>query len=90
MTIPRIVGLMLVLACVGVALVAIRAERAASNWRIQELQFQANEMRRRLWAQEDELARLRSIPEVRQQAERLNVEAAGGSGPAGRAGSSRR
>ncbi len=73
MTIPRMVGLLLALTVVGLGVVVIRVDEAAISQRIQELQFRQTELRRQLWTQEMELARLRSPDMIRDRAERFGL-----------------
>ena len=75
MTIPRMVGLLVVLAVVGLGVVVIRVDQAAISQRIQDLQFRQTELRRKLWTQEMELARLRSPGMIRDRAERFGLQA---------------
>lgn len=73
MTVPRMVALLIVLAGVGLAVVALRAEQSIIARRIQLLQYRQIEVRRQIWTQEMELARLRSLKEIRQRAPELGV-----------------
>ena len=73
MTIPRMVGLLLALTVVGLGVVLIRVDEAAISQRVQELQFRQTELRRQLWTQEMELARLRSPSMIRDRAERFGL-----------------
>jgi hypothetical protein len=68
------VGLLLALTVVGLGVVVIRVDEAAISQRIQELQFRQTELRRQLWTQEMELARLRSPGMIRERAERFGQE----------------
>ena len=79
MTIPRAVGLLVALSAVGIAMVALRAEQARHTRRIQELQFRQVELRRQIWDQEMELARLRAPGIVRERAVRLGLDTVLGS-----------
>jgi len=90
MTIPRMVGLLVALAVVGLGVVVIRVDQAAISQRIQDLQFRQTELHRKLWTQEMELARLRSPFMIRDRAERfgLQVGLADASKGAGKKGSS--
>ena len=74
MTIPRMVGLLICLAVIGIAVVAIRADQTRASWRIQQMQFEQTRMRREIWTQEMELARLRAPRMVRERAVRLGLE----------------
>jgi hypothetical protein len=74
MTVPRAVGLLAALSAVGIAVVALRAEQTRHTRRIQELQFRQVELRRQIWDQEMELARLRAPGIVRERAVRLGLE----------------
>lgn len=76
MTIPRMVGLLVALTLVGVAVVALRVEQARHMREIQKLQFRQTELRRHIWTQENELARLRSPQMIRERAARLGVSTA--------------
>jgi len=78
MTIPRVVGLLIVLVVIGIAAVAMRVEQARHARRIQELQFRQTELRQQIWGQEMELARLRAPGMIRQRAGRLGLNAGGG------------
>lgn len=73
MTIPRMVGLLVGLALLGVAVVAMRVDQARMSWKIQEMQFQKMRMDREAWSQEIELARLRSPDAVRERAIQLGI-----------------
>jgi len=73
MTIPRMVGVLIALAVIGIAVVVIRLDQAATSRRIQELQFRQTDLRRRIWTQELELARLRSPRMIRERAERFGL-----------------
>jgi hypothetical protein len=75
MTMPRMVGLLLGLATVGVAVVALRLEQAHHMREIQKLQFEQASLRQVIWSQNKELARLRSPQMVRERAVRFGVEA---------------
>ena len=75
MTIPRMVGLLLGLATLGVAVVALRLEQGRHLREIQILQLAQNEARQKIWTQQMKLARLRSPQMVRERAARFNVEA---------------
>ncbi len=75
MTMPRMVGLLLGLAMVGVAVVALRLEQAQHMREIQQLQVQQTEARQKILSQNIELARLRSPQMVRERAARFGVEA---------------
>ena len=90
MTIPRMVGLLVALAVVGLGVVVIRVDQAAITQRIQDLQFRQTELGRQLWTQEMELARLRSPGMIRDRAERfgLQVGLADATKEAGKRGSS--
>ena len=82
MTIPRMVGVLIALTVIGIAVVVLRVDQAATSRRIQELQFTQTDLRRRIWTEELELARLRSPRMIRERAERfgLSVEC-GETGP---------
>lgn len=74
MTVPRgllVLGLMLL---VGVAIVAIRMESAKSAYRVQRLHQQKVVLEQTLWAQEIDLARLRSPDEIRRRAKELGLD----------------
>lgn len=73
MTIPRMVGLLLAMTTIGLGVVLIRVDEAAIARRVQELQFHQTELRRQLWTQEMELARLRSPSMIRDRAERFGL-----------------
>jgi hypothetical protein len=75
MTMPRMVGLLLGLAILGVAVVALRLEQAQELREIQRLQFEQVEARQKIWTLNMELARLRSPQMVRERAARFGVEA---------------
>ena len=81
MTIPRMVGLLVGLAVLGVAVVAMRVDQARMGWKIQEMQFQKMRMDREAWSQEIELARLRSPDAVRERAIQLGIMAPPASAP---------
>jgi len=74
MTIPRMVGLLVALAVVGLGVVVIRVDQAAITQRIQDCQFRQTQLRRQLWTQEMELARLRSPGMIRDRAERFGLQ----------------
>ena len=88
MTIPRMVGLLIVLTVIGIAVVAMRVQQAQSLYRIQALQFRQTELRQQIWSQEMELARLRSPQMIRERAGHLGLVA--GPGPAEEASPRRR
>ena len=90
MTIPRMVGLLVALAVVGLGVVVIRVDQAAISQRIQDLQFRQTAVGRQLWTQEMELARLRSPGMIRDRAERFGLQVAltGAAKEAGKKGSS--
>jgi len=73
MTVPRMVALLAVLALVGLAVVAMRVEQSIITRRIQLLQFHQSELNRKIWTQEIELARLRSLKEIRERAPEFGV-----------------
>ena len=73
MTIPRMVGILIALTVIGIAVVVIRVDQAATSRRIQELQFRQTDLRRQIWTQELELARLRSPRMIRERAERFGL-----------------
>ena len=73
MTIPRMVGVLLALTVIGIAVVVIRVDQAATSRRIQALQFRQTDLRREIWTQELELARLRSPRMIRERAERFGL-----------------
>ena len=73
MTIPRMVGLLAALAMVGITVVVMRADQRQVSQRIQELQFRQTELRREIWTQDMELARLRSPAMIRERAERFGL-----------------
>ncbi len=75
MTIPRMVGVLVGMAAIGVAVVALRLEQSQHLREIQKLQFRQAELRQQLWSQNMELARLRSPQMVRERAARFGVEA---------------
>ena len=75
MTIPRMVGLLLGLATIGVAVVALRLEQGQHLRAIQKIQVDQSETRQRIWTQHMKLARLRSPQVVRERAAHFNVEA---------------
>jgi hypothetical protein len=75
MTIPRMVGLSIALALLGIAVVAVRLEQARHMRQIQMLQFRQADLRQKIWTQEMELARLRSPQMIRERAARFGVEA---------------
>ena len=74
MTIPRMVGLSIALALLGIAVVAVRLEQSRHMRQIQMLQFKQAELRQKIWTQEMELARLRSPQMIRERAARFGVE----------------
>ncbi len=76
MTIPRMVAMLVVLAVLGLAIVVMRVDQSIIARRIQVLQFRQSELRQKLWSQEIELARLRSLKEIRERAEELGVPVA--------------
>jgi len=75
MTIPRMVGLSVAMALIGIAVVAVRLEQARHLRQIQMLQFRQAELRQKIWSQEMELARLRSPQMIRERAARFGMEA---------------
>ncbi len=74
MTIPRMVGLSIAMAAIGVAVVAIRLEQARHMREIERLQFKQTELRQKIWSQEMELARQKSPQMIRERATRFGVE----------------
>lgn len=78
MTIPRMIGLLIALTLLGIAVVVVRVDQRLVLSRIQEQQFLQTDLRREIWGQEMELARLRSPGVIRERAASLGVE----SGPA--------
>jgi hypothetical protein len=78
MTIPRMVGLLVALTVIGIAVVVIRVDQAVTSRRIQELQFRQTDLRRQIWTQEMELARLRSPRMIRERAERFGLAVGSG------------
>jgi len=86
MTMPRMVGLLVCLAVVGIAVVAIRVDQTRASWRIQQMQFAETQLRREIWTQEMELARLRAPGMVRDRAARLGLEVGNSSWQAGSPG----
>jgi len=85
MTIPRMVGLLIALTVIGIAVVVIRVDQATTSRRIQEYQFRQTDLRRQLWTQELELARLRSPRMIRERAERFGLAVGFGESGTGRA-----
>ena len=83
MTIPRMVGLLIALAALGITVVVLRVDQMRVAQRIQELQFNQTELRREIWTQEMELARLRSPRMIRERAERFGLAAAPAGPPTG-------
>lgn len=75
MTIPRMLGLLIVLTTIGVAVVLMRGQQVRHLRRIQEWQFRQTELRQQIWSQEMELARLRSPQMIRERAERFGLDA---------------
>jgi len=73
MTVARGLVVLAMLAAVGVAVVAVRAESAKAANRVQRLHETEVELQHRLWAQEMELARLRGPDEIRQRAQALGL-----------------
>lgn len=73
MTIPRMVGLLVSLAAIGIAVVVVRVDQMLVMRRIQQLQFRQTDLRREIWTQEMELARLRSPRMIRERAERIGL-----------------
>ncbi|HOB75416.1 MAG TPA: FtsL-like putative cell division protein [Phycisphaerae bacterium] len=76
MTTSRMVGVLVALALVGIAVVAIRVDQSRATQRIQKLQFEHTDLKREIWTQEVEIARLRSPQAIREQASRLGLEVA--------------
>ncbi|NLX23298.1 MAG: hypothetical protein GXY55_16730 [Phycisphaerae bacterium] len=74
MTIPRMVGLLVSLAAIGIAVVVVRVDQMLVMRRIQQLQFRQTDLRREIWTQEMELARLRSPRMIRERAERIGLD----------------
>ena len=74
MTMPRMVGVLLGLAAIGVAVVALRLEQARHMREIQKLQFAQTELQQDIRRQEMDLARLRSPQMVRERAARFGME----------------
>jgi len=74
MTIPRMVGVLLCLVAVSLAVVVMRVEQSRISWRTQQMQFDQARLRRELWTQETELARLRAPAMVRERAVRLGLQ----------------
>ena len=82
MTIPRMVGVLISLTVIGIAVVVVRVDQAATLRRIQELQFRQTDLHREIWTQELELARLRCPRMLRERAERFGLTVGSGeSGP---------
>ena len=90
MTIPRMVGLLICLATIGVVVVALRLEQAQHVREIQKLQFQQAELRQQIWTQDMELARLRSPQMVRDRAARFGVDASPDPAPVGKPAAGKR
>jgi hypothetical protein len=70
------VGLLIAMTLVGITAVVIRVDQTRISQRIQECQIAEMELRRGLWAQDAELAQLRSPREVRERAEKLGLTTA--------------
>lgn len=73
MTVARGLVVLAMLAAVGVAVVAVRAETAKAANRVQGLHETEVELQHRLWTQEMELARLRGPDEIRRRAQALGL-----------------
>jgi hypothetical protein len=74
MTIPRMVGLLVALSCIGIAVVTLRVDQVRHMRRIQQTQFEQSELRQRIWSQEMQLARLRSPQMIRERAARFGLD----------------
>jgi len=75
MTISRMVGLLVGLALIGIAAVWLRADQARHIRQIQMLQFERTDLCRRIWAQEMEIALLRSPRTIRERSARFDMVA---------------
>lgn len=73
MTVARMVGVLAVLTLIGLGIVWMRVEQARHLKRIEELKLEATELRRELWAQDTEIAALRSPPQIRKRLEELGL-----------------
>lgn len=90
MTIPRMVGLLLGLAVIGIAVVTLRMDHARHLRQVQVLQLEQSRLRREIWAQDMKLAELRSPQMIRERTARFR-EASGSEEPAqARAANNRR
>jgi len=77
MTTFRLLIIALALMLTGAATVVLRAEQAQLACRTATLQKQAVQLRRKVWHQQLEIARLRAPAQVRQRGEGLNLMARG-------------
>lgn len=73
MTVGRLVGLLVILTAIGLGVVGLRVDQARHTRKIQELQFHQTDLRRRMWQQEMELARLRSPQLIRERAQQFGL-----------------
>jgi len=74
MTVARGLVVLAMLAAVGVAVVAVRAETAKAANRVQRLHEVEVELKHRMWSQEMELARLRGPEQIRQRAQAMGLQ----------------
>jgi len=73
MTMPRMVGVLTILASIGIAVVVLRTDQSKHARQIQKLHIQQQQLHQRIWEQEMEMARLRSPRMIRERAERLGL-----------------
>ena len=73
MTVPRLIVLLLFFGVLGIAVAALRAAPGRRSHRVQQMQFEQLTRRQRIWANEMEIARLRSPQMVRDRTKLLSV-----------------
>ncbi len=71
MTVPRLIGLLVLFGSLGIVVVTMRADQVRRSNRIQQMQFEQLGRRQKIWANEMEIARLRSPQMVRERTRRL-------------------
>ncbi len=74
MTVSRGLFVLGLMVAIGVTIVAIRMESAKAAYRVQRLHQQKVSIEQKLWAQEIDLARLRSPDEIRRRAAELRLD----------------
>lgn len=74
MTVARALLIIIMMAAIGVVIVAVRGESAKAANRVQKLHHRKVELEQKLWAKEMELARLRGPDEIRRRASELGLD----------------